>query len=61
VYYADQVNEIFIKWMDFYFDTPTGNDITLDLSTDYTPTGDFTINAPEDIKDGQTYILRVNN
>lgn len=61
VYYADQANEIFMRWMDFYFDTPTGNDITLDLSTDYTPNGDFTINAPEEIKDGQTYILRVNN
>lgn len=61
VYYADQVNEIFIRWMDFYFNTPTGNNITVWLSTDYTPTGDFTINAPTTIKDGQTYILRVNN
>lgn len=61
VYYSDQANEIFMRWMDFYRQTKTWNSIILDLNTEYNPTWDFTVNAPSTIKEWQTYILRVNN
>ena len=61
VYYADQVNEIFIRWLDFYWQTKTWATITLDLSSEITPEADFTVNAPTNIKEWQVYILRVNN
>lgn len=50
-----------MKYEDFERETATGSSITLDLSTEYTPSWNFTINAPATIKDWQVYVLRVNN
>lgn len=61
VYYSDQANEIFIRWLDFYWQTKTWATITLDLSSEITPTSDFVVNAPTNVKEWQVYILRVNN
>ena len=61
VYYSDQANEIFIRWLDFYWQTKTWATITLDLSSEITPESDFVVNAPTTIKEWQVYILRVNN
>lgn len=61
VYYSDQANEIFIRWLDFYWQIKTWATITLDLSSEITPESDFVVNAPTTIKEWQVYILRVNN
>lgn len=50
-----------MEYSDFNFSTLTWASINLDLSTDYTPSANFTINKPSTLQDWQTYILRVNN
>lgn len=48
-------------YSDFNWVTKTWSSITLDLASKISPTGNFTVNAPSTIKDGQTYILRVDS
>ena len=48
-------------YSDFNWQAKTWATVTLDLASTVTPTANFTINAPSTIRDGQTYILRVNN
>lgn len=50
-----------MNYSDFNWQAKTWATITLDLASTYTPSADFTVNAPATIKDWQTYILRVNN
>lgn len=57
----DEIYEYFMKYSDFHWVTPTWVNVTLDLNTEYSPTADFTINAPQTIEDWQTYILRVTS
>lgn len=48
-------------YTDFNWETPTWATVILDLSTDYTPSNNFTVNAPATVEDWQIYVLRVNN
>lgn len=48
-------------YADFNWQAKTWTAINLDLASTITPTANFTVNAPSTIRDGQTYILRVNN
>lgn len=50
-----------MKYVDFNFQSKSWNNITLDFASTITPSADFTVNAPSEIKDWQTYILRVNS
>ena len=50
-----------MAYSDFNFQTKSWASFNLDLASTITPSQNFTINAPSEIKDGQTYILRVNN
>jgi len=50
-----------MNYSDFNWASKTWATITLDLASTISPSSDFTVNAPSTIKDGQTYILRVNN
>jgi len=45
----------------FNWVTKTWSSFDLDLSSKYVPTWNFTVNAPSDIKEWQTYLLRVDN
>ena len=58
----DAGSEDWMQYPDFAFVNKTGNNITLDISSKVAnPSADFTINAPSEIKDGITYVLRVEN
>jgi hypothetical protein len=46
---------------DFNFVSKSWATVTLDLSSTITPTANFTVNKPSEIKEGQAYVLRVNN
>ena len=48
-----------MKYADFSLVEKTGATVTLDLFSEIEPAENFTINAPSEIKEGQTYILRV--
>lgn len=66
VYYADQVLALldeYIRRRDFYWSAEviSNGTITLSLSTTVTPNANFQVLPPTEVKDGQTYILRVNN
>lgn len=66
VMYSDEIMallEEYIKWSDFYFDTQVIDNwlIELWLSTTVTPNANFQVGFPTDLKDGQAYVLRVNN
>ena len=66
VYYADQILALldeYIRRRDFYWNAEviTNGTITLWLSTTVTPNANFQVLPPSEVKDGQTYILRVNN
>lgn len=50
-----------MKYSDFNWQAKSGATVTLDLACTITPSANFTVNAPSTIKDGQSYILRVNN
>lgn len=54
-------DEDYMAYGDFEFNTLAGSSVTLDLSSDFSPSSDFTVNAPSEIKDWQEYILRVSN
>lgn len=58
IYYSDIWD---MSYSDFEFSQPTGNTITLTLSTEITPSANFTVNAPSTVKEWQAYILRVTN
>lgn len=49
-----------MEYPDFNFVDKTWTAITLDLNSTITPTNNFTVNAPAEIKDWQIYILRVD-
>lgn len=66
VYYADQILALldeYIRRRDFYWNAEviSNGTITLSLSTTVTPNANFQVLPPTEVKDGQTYILRVNN
>lgn len=50
-----------MSYSDFYWDTESWASITLSLSTEISPTANFTVNAPVTIEEWQVYILRVTN
>lgn len=51
-----------MEYPDFEFVTKTWSDVELSISSKVVePTANFTINAPSEIKDGITYVLRVQN
>lgn len=50
-----------MAYADFNWQSKSWATVTLDLASTITPSANFTVNAPSTIKDGQTYILRVNN
>lgn len=56
----DAVSENAMEYPDFNFVDKTWTAITLDLNSTITPTNNFTVNAPAEIKDWQIYILRVD-
>lgn len=58
----DAGSDDWMEYPDFNFVEKTGASIELDLSSKIVePSADFTINAPQEIKDWQIYILRVDN
>lgn len=48
-------------YSDFNFVTKTWSSVTLSLASAITPSSNFTVNVPSDLKDWQEYILRVDN
>lgn len=50
-----------MMYADFNWTTLTGASVDLALASKITPTANFTVNAPATIKDGQVYVLRVEN
>ena len=48
-------------YSDFWWDTLTWASVTLALRWEITPSANFTINKPNDLKDWQFYVLRVDN
>ena len=50
-----------MKYADFSLVEKTGATVTLDLFSYVEPSANFTVNAPSEIKEGQEYILRVDN
>ena len=60
-----RLSDVNAKWdmsySDYNWVSKTWATVTLDLASTITPSANFTVNAPSTIKDGQSYILRVNN
>lgn len=54
------ISEDVMEYPDFNFVDKDWTTITLDLNSTITPTDNFTVNAPAEIKDWQIYILRVD-
>ena len=50
-----------IRYPDYNWVNKTWATVTLDLDSTITPSANFTVNAPASIKDGQEYVLRVDN
>ena len=50
-----------VLYTDFTFITQSWSDVDLALNTKIVPIADFTINAPEDLKEWWVYVLRVIN
>lgn len=48
-------------YADFNYVTKSGASIILDLNSTITPSANFTVNVPSEIKEWQTYVLRVTN
>lgn len=72
VYYSSQVDaaiaalrtevyDYFIKYSDYYRVTKTWNQFNLELSCEITPDQNFVVDAPLNIEEWQTYVLRVHN
>lgn len=57
----DAVSEDIMEYPDFNFVDKDWTAITLDLNSTITPTNNFTVNVPAEIKDWQIYILRVDS
>lgn len=66
---AYQTESVFDRWVgggdmkyaDFHFETVTWNTVVLWLSESIIPTQNFVVTPPTEIKDWQTYILRVQS
>lgn len=50
-----------MQYEDFNFQTKSWASFNLSLSSEITPTANFTVNVPTDIKEWQTYVLRINS
>ena len=50
-----------MKYADFNFTTKTWDTVVLDLSSTITPTQNFVVTAPNELKDWQVYLLRVTS
>lgn len=50
-----------MKYEDFEFASKSWASVVLDLSSTITPTSNFTVNVPTEIKEWQIYVLRVTN
>lgn len=50
-----------MQYCDFNFVTKTWASVSLDLNSEITPSSDFTVNVPSEIKNWQAYVLRVNS
>lgn len=50
-----------MKYDDFKESAASGSTVTMSLYTTITPSANFTVNAPSEIKEWQVYILRVTN
>lgn len=72
VYYSSQVDaaiaalrteiyDYFIRYSDYYRVTKTWNQFNLELSCEITPDQDFVVDAPLNIEEWQTYVLRVHS
>lgn len=72
VYYSSQVDaaiaalrtevyDYFIRYQDYYWVTKTGNQFNLELSCEIEPDQNFVVDAPLNIEEWQTYVLRVKN
>lgn len=57
----DEVYQYFMKWSDFERDEQNNANVILGLTTQTTPTEDFTVSVPSTVKEGQEYVLRVNS
>ena len=57
----NEVYQYFMKWSDFERDTQTWVNVILSLTTETTPTADFTVSAPTTVRTWQEYVLRVNS
>lgn len=55
----NEVYQYFIKWSDFERDEQNNANVMLSLTTQTTPTEDFTVSAPSTVRAWQEYVLRV--
>ena len=55
----NEVYQYFIKWSDFERDEQNNANVILSLTTQTTPTEDFTVSAPSTVRVWQEYVLRV--
>ncbi len=56
-----EVYQYFIRYQDYYRVEKTWSQFNLELSCEITPTQDFVVDAPLNIEEWQTYVLRVHN
>ena len=57
----NEVYQYFIRWADYEWDTQNTANVILSLTTETTPTQDFTVSAPTTVREWQEYVLRVNS
>ena len=55
----NEVYQYFIRWSDFERDEQNNANVILSLTTQTTPTEDFTVSAPSTVRVWQEYVLRV--
>ena len=55
----NEVYQYFIQWSDFERDEQNNANVILSLTTQTTPTEDFTVSAPSTVRAWQEYVLRV--
>ena len=55
----NEVYQYFIRWSDFERDEQNNANVILSLTTQTTPTEDFTVSAPSTVRAWQEYVLRV--
>lgn len=56
-----EIYQYFIRYQDYYRVTKTWNQFNLELSCEITPDQNFVVDAPLNIEEWQTYVLRVHN